>query len=98
MRALSAEPGTWFGLQLLATFQLPPLRFVQEIVAALAEEIKAVASNAADKMILQDCMVFMSNSQDVYAELIVKRAWRAQASAGVGQNRRKNPRVQMEDL
>src|ERR1041385_2966362 len=32
--AESAEPGTWFGLQFAATFQLPPFTLVHAIFAA----------------------------------------------------------------
>ena len=45
MTALSEEPGTWFGLQLAATLQLPPAVFVQLIVAASATMLPTAASN-----------------------------------------------------
>jgi len=49
MNALSEEPGTWFGLQLAATFQLPPAVFVQVMVAACMEIAVNNAAISLDK-------------------------------------------------
>ena len=57
MTAVSAEPGTWFGLQFVAALQLPPLVLVRVIVAArpdghataISRPHKAARARAADR-------------------------------------------------